>query len=95
MSLTWGDIGKFILAFFLPPLGVLTEKEHLDRDFWINCLLTLIAWLPGEPSSQHRHSSSEAAFEPITSRGHSAAGRWLDSEVVSLRALCTLGQWHA
>lgn len=47
MALTWGDIGKFVLAVILPPLGVLTEQERLTKDFWINILLTLIAWLPG------------------------------------------------
>jgi uncharacterized membrane protein YqaE (UPF0057 family) len=26
---------------------VLTEKERIDRDFFINCILTLIGWLPG------------------------------------------------
>ncbi|KAL6765888.1 hypothetical protein V8C86DRAFT_2451219 [Haematococcus lacustris] len=45
--LTWGDVGKFVLAFFLPPLGVLTETERLNKTFWINVLLTLLAWLPG------------------------------------------------
>ncbi|PNH12281.1 Plasma membrane proteolipid 3 [Tetrabaena socialis] len=47
MALTWGDVGKFILAFILPPLGVLTETESLNRSFWINVLLTLLGWLPG------------------------------------------------
>jgi uncharacterized membrane protein YqaE (UPF0057 family) len=36
------------LAFFLPPLGVLTETESLNRTFWINVLLTLIGYIPGE-----------------------------------------------
>lgn len=47
MALTWGDVGKFVLAVILPPLGVLTETERLNKDFWINVVLTLVGWLPG------------------------------------------------
>ncbi|KXZ44238.1 hypothetical protein GPECTOR_70g468 [Gonium pectorale] len=47
MALTWGDVGKFILAIILPPLGVLTETERLNRTFWLNVLLTLLGYIPG------------------------------------------------
>jgi hypothetical protein len=42
-----------VLAVLVPPLGVLTEKERLDKDFWINVLLTLIAWLVSPGSTEH------------------------------------------
>ncbi|PNW85657.1 hypothetical protein CHLRE_03g196800v5 [Chlamydomonas reinhardtii] len=47
MALTWGDIGKFVLAILLPPLGVLTETESLNKTFWLNVLLTLLGYIPG------------------------------------------------
>jgi uncharacterized membrane protein YqaE (UPF0057 family) len=47
MALTCGDICKFILAFILPPLGVLVEKGNCDKDVLINILLTLLGFLPG------------------------------------------------
>ncbi|RWS27184.1 plasma membrane proteolipid 3-like protein [Leptotrombidium deliense] len=46
MALTCSDICKFILAFFLPPIGVLIEKG-CGKDLLINILLTLLLWLPG------------------------------------------------
>lgn len=47
MGLSWNDIGRLFLAFFLPPLAVLATKEKVDNDFWINLILTLLGWLPG------------------------------------------------
>ena len=35
-----------ILAFFLPPLGV-AIKDGLGASFLINCLLTLLGFVPG------------------------------------------------
>ncbi|MHB9880854.1 YqaE/Pmp3 family membrane protein [Pacificimonas sp. ICDLI1SI03] len=35
-----------ILTILVPPLGVFL-KHGLDKDFWINLILTLILWLPG------------------------------------------------
>ena len=35
-----------LTAFFLPPLGVLF-KEGFTMSFVINCILTLLFWLPG------------------------------------------------
>ena len=35
-----------ILAFFLPPLAVVM-MSGLNRDFWINLILTLLGWIPG------------------------------------------------
>lgn len=35
-----------IATILLPPLGV-ALKHGLDRDFWINLILTLIFYVPG------------------------------------------------
>ncbi|MEM8827495.1 MAG: YqaE/Pmp3 family membrane protein [Pseudomonadota bacterium] len=35
-----------ILTILIPPVGVLL-KHGLDRDFWINLILTLIFYVPG------------------------------------------------
>ena len=35
-----------IVSIFIPPVGVFM-REGLGRRFWINCLLTLLGWLPG------------------------------------------------
>ncbi|MFN2100881.1 YqaE/Pmp3 family membrane protein [Altererythrobacter sp. MF3-039] len=35
-----------IATILLPPLGV-ALKHGLDRDFWINLILTLILYVPG------------------------------------------------
>ena len=40
------DVLRIILAIILPPLGVFLQ-EGLGKVFWINCLLTLLGWLPG------------------------------------------------
>lgn len=40
------DIIALILAFFLPPLGVLI-KDGIGNSFIINCLLTLLGFIPG------------------------------------------------
>ncbi|KAJ9510127.1 hypothetical protein QJQ45_015604, partial [Haematococcus lacustris] len=72
--LTWGDVGKFVLAFFLPPLGVLTETERLNKTFWINVLLTLLAWL-----------LSQAAHQPM-----GTASVMLRALVCMLLMLCSL-----
>jgi len=37
---------RFILAIVLPPLAVFL-KEGASTRFWIDCLLTLVAWVPG------------------------------------------------
>ncbi len=36
----------FIASILLPPLGV-ALKHGLDRDFWINLILTIILFVPG------------------------------------------------
>lgn len=41
-----GQILVLICSILLPPLGVLL-KHGLDRDFWINLVLTLIFFVPG------------------------------------------------
>jgi len=46
MALTCTDICKLILAFFLPPLGVLAEKG-CGVDLLINIGLTLLGYIPG------------------------------------------------
>lgn len=40
------DILRLILAFFLPPVGVLLQVG-LGTQFWINVILTLLGWIPG------------------------------------------------
>lgn len=40
------SIIAIILAFFLPPLGV-AIKDGLGASFIINCLLTLLGFIPG------------------------------------------------
>jgi len=46
MALTCTDICKFILAIFLPPLGVLAEKG-CGADLLINIGLTILGYIPG------------------------------------------------
>lgn len=41
-----GDLLKIILAFILPPLGVLIEVG-LTKHFFINILLTILGFIPG------------------------------------------------
>lgn len=41
-----GDILRIILSLILPPLGVAMEVG-ISKQFWINCLLTLLGFLPG------------------------------------------------
>ena len=36
----------FILAFFLPPLGV-AIKDGIRFSFCVNLILTLLGWIPG------------------------------------------------
>ncbi|KAA8620658.1 hypothetical protein SMACR_09690 [Sordaria macrospora] len=40
------DIILFILAIFVPPLAVFFDRGF-KVDFWINILLTILAWFPG------------------------------------------------
>jgi len=40
------SVGAFVAAILLPPLGVYLVRG-LGASFWINVLLTLIAWVPG------------------------------------------------
>ena len=40
------DIILFILAIFVPPLAVFLDRGF-KIDFWINILLTILAWFPG------------------------------------------------
>ncbi|KAL8713448.1 MAG: hypothetical protein Q9225_006767 [Loekoesia sp. 1 TL-2023] len=46
MPFTASDICKIILAIVFPPAGVFLERG-CKADFWINCLLTLLGYLPG------------------------------------------------
>ena len=41
-----GDLLKILLAILLPPLGVFLEVG-LGLHFWLNCLLTLLGYIPG------------------------------------------------
>ena len=40
------DVIAILLAIFLPPLGVLL-KEGPGMQFFINCILTLLGYIPG------------------------------------------------
>lgn len=40
------DLIRILLAVMLPPLGVYTQTG-LNKDFWLNLLLTLLGYLPG------------------------------------------------
>ncbi|KAG2367496.1 plasma membrane proteolipid 3 [Suillus spraguei] len=46
MSFTASDICKVIFAIILPPLGVFLERG-CSADLLINCLLTLLGYIPG------------------------------------------------
>ncbi|WP_293879985.1 YqaE/Pmp3 family membrane protein [Sphingomonas sp.] len=35
-----------LAAIFLPPLGVFLDRP-IGKSFWITCLLTLVAFVPG------------------------------------------------
>ncbi len=38
---------QVVLCFFIPPLAVYLKKGTIDSDFWINLVLTFLAFLPG------------------------------------------------
>jgi uncharacterized membrane protein YqaE (UPF0057 family) len=40
------DIIRLIAAIILPPLGVFLQVG-LGGQFWLNCLLTLLGYIPG------------------------------------------------
>ncbi len=40
------DVLKILLAILLPPVGVFLEVG-LGLHFWLNCLLTLLGYIPG------------------------------------------------
>ncbi|RKP18242.1 UPF0057-domain-containing protein [Rozella allomycis CSF55] len=46
MALTCSDICKFLVAVFVPPLGVYFEVG-CGKDLIINVLLTIFGYLPG------------------------------------------------
>ncbi|KAG2157342.1 plasma membrane proteolipid 3 [Suillus clintonianus] len=46
MAFTASDICKIIFAIILPPVGVFLERG-CGADLLINCLLTLLGYLPG------------------------------------------------
>lgn len=46
MAVTFSDIFKFILAVFLPPLGVLAERG-CSGALLINIILTCLGYIPG------------------------------------------------
>lgn len=41
-----GDILRIILSLVLPPIGVAMEVG-ISKQFWINCILTILGFLPG------------------------------------------------
>lgn len=40
------DPVRLVLALLLPPLAVFLQ-EGASRRFWIDCVLTLLGWVPG------------------------------------------------
>jgi uncharacterized membrane protein YqaE (UPF0057 family) len=40
------DVLRIIAAILLPPLGVFLQVG-LNRDFWINVILTILGYVPG------------------------------------------------
>ncbi len=40
------DIIRFIVAIFIPPLGVFLQ-EGFGKHFWFNILLTILGYIPG------------------------------------------------
>ena len=40
------QVVRIVAAILLPPLGVFLARG-LGSSFWLSCLLTLLAWLPG------------------------------------------------
>lgn len=41
-----GDILRILLSLILPPIGVAMEVG-ITKHFWINCILTILGFLPG------------------------------------------------
>ncbi|EEY65280.1 uncharacterized protein PITG_16923 [Phytophthora infestans T30-4] len=46
MAITWGDCPRLLCSILLPPLGVFFQVG-CNKDFAINCLLTLLGYIPG------------------------------------------------
>lgn len=46
-NITWTYVGLIILSFLLPPLAVFIRAEDFNKDFVINCLLSIFGWVPG------------------------------------------------
>ena len=46
-TVTGSDIAFMILALIMPPIAVLI-KVGLGTQFWINLLLTILGYLPGQ-----------------------------------------------
>lgn len=41
------NVVQIICAIFIPPLAVYLKQEKIDKDFWINLVLTLLCGIPG------------------------------------------------
>lgn len=54
MPLTCSDICKVLFAILLPPLGVFLEKGCC-ADFFINILLTILGYIPGNLLLKFKH----------------------------------------
>ena len=65
MGVTLTDILKVALSVVFPPAAVIIEKERCDADVLINCLLTVLGWIPGESRLSGRHCHDELACLPI------------------------------
>jgi len=45
--MSFKEILVVVLAFFLPPVAVALQQDAITKDFWINLLLTILAFIPG------------------------------------------------
>ncbi len=45
--LVWADVPYIILAIILPPIAVFL-KVGLTAHFWINIILTILGYVPGQ-----------------------------------------------
>ncbi len=41
------DIVTIILCIFIPPLAVYLVKNSIDKNFWLDLVLTILVWVPG------------------------------------------------
>ncbi|OQV25120.1 Phosphatidylinositol 4-kinase type 2-beta [Hypsibius exemplaris] len=60
--MTFKEIIVVVLAFFLPPAAVAIQQDAITKDFWINLLLTILAFIPGVIHALYYESAATPAF---------------------------------